>query len=831
MAEELIQQQPKVEQPKKIKAVEAKKDFIEQLKEGYWLGVSERYLENNKWSLEKIARDAWQNFYDANNFTLDGIDIDITHEDEKEQISIKGDESYDYRRLIGFGLSEKADKERSAGGKGEGTRMMALQMLRDWDFEKVVFGADDWELEFYLDKAPAGSVPEDEQDLDFLYVKYHEKEFEKGNYARFVTTREGLAEDFVKARDLFRHSKNEDFEHIDIETENGGFTYLGKDEKGNFYLNGQRISYGETDKWQTVPSFNIWSNRTPKFEDKEMTIGRDRESIDSMQMKYIFLPFLVESMNKQQLEKTLRILEPFYEAEKYPIHEGIKFLEAIIDRLEKEGMRFEFDPKYIADDISTFGEGGPAQILKGRGYVVCNENLSRIGMRKASEEIRDLGHKNEKPVSPEEQQRVDILVDSLQQLFDVEEEALAEMTQFKSVVFEPKPIKIFHNSHPLLGGQYEEGIVWLKSKKLYAQDIDDVLATYIHEICHVFGSDESAEFTYALTKFLSIWNKFLRKNPKFLETQNKKWQKVAMKEQSEQWNLDEIIEFYQSLPELESYKQPLFSEKIQIENMASHLEDASLVNFPDLPLAQALMQIYDQVNNSELMVKLENLTDQFGELLSQQRLISDESHINISRKKENFKKELKKLEQKVEAEMDKIEAGKGGTRSKKRKIQESQIPIWEEQIHEIKKEIAELNRAYLQTEYYKIETQIQIVQSELKKVEEQLKDYEIFPEIKKTDLRDLNRLGIFLSASLQAIYTQAKYDELSERQIRKYLAQIINFVKEKHKQSKKISLTFDLKILFQQELERIKSDLESKPSAAKITYASVLIQAYESAYK
>lgn len=50
---------------------EALESFCRQLESGYYLGILETYPVN--WSAEKIGRDLWQNFFDGNGHTVDGL--------------------------------------------------------------------------------------------------------------------------------------------------------------------------------------------------------------------------------------------------------------------------------------------------------------------------------------------------------------------------------------------------------------------------------------------------------------------------------------------------------------------------------------------------------------------------------------------------------------------------------------------------------------------------------------------------------------------------------------------------------------------------------------
>src|SRR3989344_4186908 len=61
------------------------------------------------WSIEKTASDALQNFFDANNKTLDDIDIKIHNEKDDYTIKIIGKDEYDFRRLTHLGGTTKAN--------------------------------------------------------------------------------------------------------------------------------------------------------------------------------------------------------------------------------------------------------------------------------------------------------------------------------------------------------------------------------------------------------------------------------------------------------------------------------------------------------------------------------------------------------------------------------------------------------------------------------------------------------------------------------------------------------------------------------------------------
>lgn len=166
----------------------------ETLKKGYYLGVLENYRKRPPWTMQAISRDGWQNFFDVKH-TLDGIEFELKEEENKGSILIKCNfevegASYDYTELLSFGGGYKGDteekKETVAGGKHEETRIIALNMLRDYEFTKIVYGSKDWELEFYFDAPPKIVTGKRQKGLKGLYVKLKDKKEDPRSYAFIV---------------------------------------------------------------------------------------------------------------------------------------------------------------------------------------------------------------------------------------------------------------------------------------------------------------------------------------------------------------------------------------------------------------------------------------------------------------------------------------------------------------------------------------------------------------------------------------------------------------------------------------------------------------------
>ena len=73
--------------------------------------------------------------------------------------------------------------------------------------------------------------------------------------------------------------------------------------------------------------------------------------------------------------------------------------------------------------------------------------------------------------------------------------------------------------------KYDIQNIYLK-KKLFSQDkYFDSLATYIHEMCHMFGGDSSQAFSLGLTKAMEI----LMLNQQVVEKGSVRWQELFIR--------------------------------------------------------------------------------------------------------------------------------------------------------------------------------------------------------------------------------------------------------------------------------------------------------------
>lgn len=199
-----------------------------------------------KWDQEKTARDVWQNFFDANGHTLDGVTSSvIQNPDGSARFSINGTAEYDYQHLLHMGGSTKTGDVQSAGGFGEGAKVASLVLLRDFGASEVVYESKDWRVTFYLDKVR--DYRNEDNPAQGLYYEVEKVPFQVGSRFNVILPDQETAKLFTDSKDLFYHKDNPDFQDPDYEGEVGGFKiHVGR--KGNIYEAGQRRQYHPYDK-------------------------------------------------------------------------------------------------------------------------------------------------------------------------------------------------------------------------------------------------------------------------------------------------------------------------------------------------------------------------------------------------------------------------------------------------------------------------------------------------------------------------------------------------------------------------------------------------------
>ncbi len=364
--------------------------FEGQAEKGLYLNIKENY--GVEWTLEKAARDILQNFFDGNGQTLDGVNISVLEEKQekgnKVSIKITGNANYDWRELAHLGGTTKAGSETDAGGFGEGAKILAFIILKNYGAKQIKFSSGDWELDFYLDKVPQGSYrnPDDQG----LFLKKRKRNPKNGNALELQFEGDKASEKaraIQDARKLFYSSENPDFRNPSFENKStGGFSVLAPKEegltpRGNVYIAGQRIHYDSRDKWDNIDFVNIWAWKKVTAKD------RDRGMVTSEEMRELIIPLIVGSMSTEDLKKSVRDFEVWYEKIGWGNEPNYQLLEAMVNKLAEEGIKMEFKPEFMAGD--TY-DPKIISFLTEKGYKSCPGVMSKIGMTTTTEQLKKL---------------------------------------------------------------------------------------------------------------------------------------------------------------------------------------------------------------------------------------------------------------------------------------------------------------------------------------------------------------------------------------------------------------------------------------------------------
>ena len=231
--------------------------------------MTKKYGQRVGWSNEKIARDLYQNFYDAHDHSLEGTTVQITKNNNNYKIKISGLSEYEYKNIQYIGAGDKDNDLYNAGGFGEGTKILSAVMLANNKTKNVRFSSANWVIDYNLSGEDNDAIIM--RSLNMLETPI------KGNYVEFETKDVDLVRKIIDGRNYFYHPQNTDFQDLTFENEHWGFKILPKGEKGNLYMT-QRFEYEKNGEWENPLDelVLIFKRRTEKTE----ILGKNRDRIN-----------------------------------------------------------------------------------------------------------------------------------------------------------------------------------------------------------------------------------------------------------------------------------------------------------------------------------------------------------------------------------------------------------------------------------------------------------------------------------------------------------------------------------------------------------------------
>jgi hypothetical protein len=436
-----------------------------------------------RWPLDKCARDVWQNFFDANDYSLTGLHPSIVEHDGVYTITIEGQGVYDPRKLLHIGGTGKQEDARAAGGFGEGTAVSSFVLLRDFNVDSVHFESIGWALEFDLKQGQSGSSTERERGLFATLRPLAERE--DGNNIVITTRDPKVVDAIIQARELFYYEGHPDFTDPLFENDFGGIKLVMEsksrfvDPTGRLYDACQRRHYEDGNDWSKLEWMNFWTKQ------KMLPPDRDRGKATSREVQEHMINPFAESLSLAEAEALLLKLEPLWDKGS-TYQPAIHLVEKLCQKLEVAKRTIQFPDNCVA--VNVFNSR-ISDIMRGSGHRLCHNALAKVGMKLQSERWQELQSHFRVEAQPEQVRRIVLL----QQAAALVGKRAKEIWLFEST-----------SMNDVLRGQYGgEQHVWLTDKEVSEQPFAQAVSTYLHELDHEHGNDGSPQFTDALTQTLA----------------------------------------------------------------------------------------------------------------------------------------------------------------------------------------------------------------------------------------------------------------------------------------------------------------------------------------
>jgi hypothetical protein len=440
------------------------------------------------WGKEKTSRDILQNFFDGHNGTLEGVKIEIQRDltSGAYKVLITGMAKYDYQKAYLLGGTSKAEDPTKAGNFGEGLKVLALNLLRDFGADYVQMASDNWRMTYTM---PAKQIGEPKMFRHLESVPLQNP----GNYLEFTTNSIDLLEQIFKSLNYFYHPYNPDFCGNLYTTEDGGIAiYDNRSQNGNIYLARQRFAYEKENNWEgTIPGMSIWTN------EKSIDKGRDRTAVTKSELIKIQKKIL-NGLGDEDLVCLLKFIEPQWKDTTSATGEIIG---QILDILLKRRISIPFDNKYYAGDSYRLTHDVSC-VLRDTGHIFLPLSFHYIGATYIEEWHKYFA--NFKMIEPtaSEKFRIQIL-HKLMSDFANELGKESHLFNWQDLL---KPIYIYDQGQQrgpdkLVQGRARFDAIWL-GNNLLASELHNTFNIYAHELMHKYGDDGSGGFRLAYTRYI-----------------------------------------------------------------------------------------------------------------------------------------------------------------------------------------------------------------------------------------------------------------------------------------------------------------------------------------
>lgn len=494
-----------------------------------------------KWSRYKVLKDFVQNFYDSLNYN--NFHKKFRYEYYKNTILklISEEISFSYEWLIHIGASSKRDeKQQYAGYFGEGFKMAALCSVRDYNWD-ICMSADDWSLKVIIKE-----IEIDGKNIESLAYELTEN-LNKINYTILeIKNFKWMDFQIFKSSLLsFYYPENPLLGKKIYSTKNSAVYYRSDYEKPEFLP----YTKNENENGIIFASFQIEGSI-----DKDLVLcshdyklkDRDRNFFTTIDIINILIKISEDATTKACYELLKHFKKHWYE---YPkIQYGHSSFYSIIRKLImkisknnyfKNKFKKEFPDLIVCEKINS------NDIIKknkrnlanawlnslDKKYKFVQDNFTKLGYM-TIEDFCDSQNASvsERFPTDKEKKYITILQNCTKELFD----DFFELTDFPV-------LKIIINSETALTGLSDvilkkkriknkyKLIIRYNIKKIYLiynlfekGMFNNALSTFLHELCHIFGGDKSANFSNVLTVILSV----VVGNTNLIQKYESEWNKI-----------------------------------------------------------------------------------------------------------------------------------------------------------------------------------------------------------------------------------------------------------------------------------------------------------------
>ena len=495
-----------------------------------------------KWGKYQVIRDFVQNFYDSVGYNDWHQKFSYTYENEKLLMWVDGI-TFSYEWLLHIGASTKtANSKAYAGYFGEGFKIASLCAKRDFEWG-VNMNSANWRIEVEFVERQI-----EDQSVKMMAYRLHSTDYEEKSLLTLSNFSSNDYRMFLNILESFYFPENKMFGKKIWSDINGAVYFRSKTEiapelpvvpeygrKGVVFAGYQMLG--------TNPfGLAVCLHRYEKTD-------RERRALYAFDIVDIFtkISYHIDARGAMEMLIAMRRYWNSVLNRKRWIKSWSRVIDNLVYQIGKsEEVTNEFRKKYPnllhLKRIDTTSERNRRRQARSwlshqcGKYTLVRESFSVLGYPTLEEECQKHGGLVEKE---------EILNTLENQCFEVLEEVCRELFLHFFAIDNIMPKRrIIINDNAIYHGmaivyrrkksvmnyegiaiKYDIQNIYLK-KKLFSQDkYFDSLATYIHEMCHMFGGDSSQAFSLGLTKAMEI----LMLNQQVVEKGRVRWQELFIR--------------------------------------------------------------------------------------------------------------------------------------------------------------------------------------------------------------------------------------------------------------------------------------------------------------